>query len=101
MQERIETRRLTLRRFAAGDWPDLYEYLSQPETVRYEPYDPFDETQARAEAARRAGDEAFWAVCLRETGKVIGKAPVSPFKVAAIVVAVLAAVALIIYFVNK
>ncbi len=53
MQERIETRRLTLRRFAAGDWPDLYEYLSQPETVRYEPYDPFDETQARAEAARR------------------------------------------------
>lgn len=72
MQERIETRRLTLRRFAAGDWPDLYEYLSQPETVRYEPYDPFDETQARAEAARRAGDEAFWAVCLRETGKVIG-----------------------------
>lgn len=72
MQERIETRRLTLRRFAAGDWPDLYEYLSQPETVRYEPYDPFDETQARAETARRAGDEAFWAVCLRETGKVIG-----------------------------
>lgn len=36
-----------------------------------------------------------------QTGKVIGKAPVSPFKVAAIVVAVLAAVALIIYFVNK
>ena len=72
MQQQFETPRLTLRRFTAEDWPDLYDYLSQPETVRFELYDPFDEAQARAEAARRAGDAAFWAVCLRETGKVIG-----------------------------
>ena len=31
-----------------------------------------DRLNAAMEAARRAGDEAFWAVCLRETGKVIG-----------------------------
>ena len=51
---------------------DSYEYLSDPETVRFEPYEPFTREQAEREAARRAGDEAFIAVCLGDTGKLIG-----------------------------
>lgn len=32
----------------------------------------FSREQAEREAARRADDEAFWAVCLKESGKLIG-----------------------------
>ena len=34
----LETERLILRRYTAGDLEDLYEYLSDDEVVRYEPY---------------------------------------------------------------
>lgn len=68
----IKTNRLTLRPFQATDWQDLHEYLSDPETVRYEPYNPFTEEESKREAARRAEDKAFLAVCLKETGKLIG-----------------------------
>ena len=67
-----ETDRLILRRFRADDAQDLYEYLSQPETVRYEPYDPFTLPHARQEAAARAHSEDFIAVCLKDGGKLIG-----------------------------
>jgi RimJ/RimL family protein N-acetyltransferase/uncharacterized glyoxalase superfamily protein PhnB len=67
-----ETARLVIRRFRPDDWRDLYEYLSQPETVYYEPYDPFSPEQAKQEAVRRSTDENFYAVCLKESGKVIG-----------------------------
>ncbi|MDR2932966.1 MAG: GNAT family N-acetyltransferase [Oscillospiraceae bacterium] len=68
----LETKRLVLRRFSTSDGADLFEYLSDPRTVRYEPYDPFTFEAAEAEAARRADDPAFWAVCLRDTAKLIG-----------------------------
>lgn len=67
-----ETERLLLRRFRMEDAQDLYEYLSQPETVRYEPYDVFSPSHARQEAAARARSEDFIAVCLKDTGKLIG-----------------------------
>ena len=35
---RIETERLILRNFEERDLNDLYEYLSDPEVVKYEPY---------------------------------------------------------------
>jgi [ribosomal protein S5]-alanine N-acetyltransferase len=69
---RIETERLLIRRFKPDDWRDLYEYLSDKEVVKYEPYDVFSAEECIAEAARRAEDPAFWAVCLREGGKLIG-----------------------------
>jgi RimJ/RimL family protein N-acetyltransferase len=69
---KLETARLTMRGFAPEDWPDLLEYLSQPETVKFEPYEPFSPETARREALRRAGDERFLAVCLRGSGKLIG-----------------------------
>ena len=68
----MDTKRLIIRRFRAGDWIDLHEYLSQPETVKYEPYGVFAEGESRMEALRRSGDDTFWAVCLKETGKLIG-----------------------------
>jgi len=72
MAEVLKTERLILRRFAPGDGADLFEYLSDEETVRFEPYGAFTREQAGAEAARRAGDGAFWAVCLRDSQKLIG-----------------------------
>lgn len=68
----LETQRLVLRRFQAEDWADLHEYLSCEEVVKYEPHDIFKEEDSKAEALRRASDQAFWAVCLQDTGKVIG-----------------------------
>ncbi len=68
----LSTDRLTLRPFHADDWRDLYEYLSQKEVVKYEPYGCFNQDQCQQEAARRADNPRFWAVCLGHSGKVIG-----------------------------
>jgi len=68
----FETERLILRRFHVEDWKDLFEYLSKESVVKYEPYHTFTEDESRKEALRRAGDEAFWAVCIMDNKKVIG-----------------------------
>ena len=68
----LETQRLIIRRFAAEDWKDLHEYLSDEEVVKFEPYGVFTEEQCKSEAAWRAKQEFFWAVCLKENNKVIG-----------------------------
>ncbi len=69
---KFETGRLILRRFKSEDWEDLYEYLSQESVVKYEPYGTFSEEACKAEAVNRSGNEAFWAVCLKENNKLIG-----------------------------
>lgn len=68
----IQSDRLLLRRFCEEDWEDLFCYLSDWNVVRFEPYAPFSAEQCKQEAARRAKDEAFWAVCLKENGRLIG-----------------------------
>lgn len=68
----METARLIIRRFLPGDWQDLFEYLSQKEVVKYEPYDVFTEERAKQEAIDRSNNPSFWAVCLQTTGKLIG-----------------------------
>jgi len=68
----LKTSRLVIRPFLPEDGVDLYAYLSDGETVRYEPYPPFSRQEAFTEAARRAEDPDFWAVCLAETGRLIG-----------------------------
>ena len=70
--EPLETERLIIRRFTPDDWQDLYEYLSQPETVKYEPYEPFSLDEAKQESKRRSADKNFYAVVLKENKKVIG-----------------------------
>lgn len=67
----IETPRLILRRFRAGDWRDLYAYLSDEAVVRYEPYGPLSKRDCQREARRREHDTAYWAVCLKD-GRLIG-----------------------------
>ncbi len=69
--EAIYTKRLLIRSFTANDGDDLYEYLSDEEVVRYEPYRPFSLQQAKLEAIRRSNDKNFFAVTLKE-GKLIG-----------------------------
>lgn len=68
----METERLILRRFHEDDWKDLYAYLSKRSVVKYEPYDVFTEEACRQEALNRTKQEAFWAVCLKDTKKLIG-----------------------------
>ncbi len=68
----LTTPRLVLRAFTPDDWRDLHAYLSQKQVVKFEPYEVFTEEECRREAARRAGDGAFWAVCLKEGGRLIG-----------------------------
>ena len=75
---RHTTRRLMIRRMVPGDWEDLYEYLSDPETVLYEPYEPYSRADAQLEAANRANSPSFLAVCLLTNGKMIGNLYVSP-----------------------
>ena len=68
----METERLLIRRFRPDDWWDLFEYLSQEETVKYEPYEVFTEESSKLEAARRSEEHNYWAVCLKDCGKLIG-----------------------------
>lgn len=67
-----ETPRLLVRNFRAADWEDLLEYLSQPEVLRFEPDDPSDAADCQQKALERSQGNIFWAVCLKETGKMIG-----------------------------
>lgn len=68
----IVSDRLTLRRFTPQDATGLFEYLSLPEVVHFEPYDPFTMEQAIAEAERRSHLDEFLAVCLNSDDRLIG-----------------------------
>lgn len=68
----LTTQRLLIRNFTKNDWKDLYEYLSDENVVRFEPYEVFTEEQCKHEAIQRSKNEAFIAVCLKDTNKVIG-----------------------------
>ncbi len=65
------TERLIIRKFSENDGEDLYEYFSNPNVLEFEPYKVFTKDEAYREAKRRAEDEKFLAVCLRN-GKLIG-----------------------------
>ena len=49
----MKTERLLIRRFTPNDWEDLYEYLSQEDVVKYEPYDVFTKEQSKEEAIKK------------------------------------------------
>lgn len=73
--EAIQTDRLTLRNFCPDDWRDLHEMIVKYQASEYAQYDdrwPTSEHEIQAITAWFAGGDAFLAVCLRETGKVIG-----------------------------
>ena len=68
----LSTERLIIRPFLESDYRDLYEYLSLPETYRFEPGEPVSLEQARQLAADRARGANFWAVTLKDGKKLIG-----------------------------
>lgn len=68
----LETQRLVIRPFSPEDSEDLYEYLSDPQVVFYEPYEAYSKEDCEEEALRRSTDSAFLAVCLKDNNKLIG-----------------------------
>lgn len=72
VSEVMETERLILRPFEVTDNSDLYEYLGDEVVVRYEPYSTFSWEECITEAECRSRNDSFYAVVLKETGKVIG-----------------------------
>ena len=68
----IETERLILRRFQEKDLDDLYEYLSDEEVVRFEPYRPMSLDEVRENLSWRIGAEEMIAVEDKATGKLLG-----------------------------
>lgn len=46
-----ETERIVLRRFCKSDLNDLYDMLSDPETVKFEPYSPMNMQEVKTACA--------------------------------------------------
>ena len=72
----LETERLFLREFDRNDYAALYKVLSDSDIMRHYPY-TFDEARVRDWIERnmnRCREDGFglWAVCLKETGEMIG-----------------------------
>lgn len=67
----FKTERLLIRPFNETDGEDFYEYFSDEEVLKFEPYQPYSKEKALMEAKRRESDERFLAVCLAD-GKLIG-----------------------------
>ena len=68
----LETQRLLLRPFAERDYDDLYEFLSQRREEQFEAYPGITYENGRAHLQYRLGSSDFFAMELKETGKVIG-----------------------------
>ena len=73
---RIETKRLFLREMTEQDFDALYEIWADPDTMRYYPA-PLDAAGVQAWIAKnrdryRVFGFGGWAVCLKETGELIG-----------------------------
>ena len=68
----IITERLDFREFRESDYDDLFEYLSQLENDEFEGYPGITNENGREHLQYRVGSEEFYAIELKESGKVIG-----------------------------
>ncbi|MEE0858867.1 MAG: GNAT family N-acetyltransferase [Acutalibacteraceae bacterium] len=68
----METDRLILRRYCKEDLQDLYEYLSDEEVVKHEPYKPMDIIEVEGNLDWRISTDEMIAVVLKENNKMIG-----------------------------
>ena len=72
----LETERLRLREMEADDYDALYAVLADPDIMQHYPY-AFDEARVRGWIERnreryRIFGFGLWAVCLKQTGEMIG-----------------------------
>jgi RimJ/RimL family protein N-acetyltransferase len=72
--ETIETKRFLLRPFRLEDWPDVQELTIDWNKSPAPDFDkwPSGEADVKSMTEFLAGDRRFFAVALRETGKVVG-----------------------------
>tara|TARA_R110002020_G_scaffold10417_7_gene40061 strand:- start:1338 stop:1892 length:555 start_codon:yes stop_codon:yes gene_type:complete len=68
----IETERLILRAFREGDAADLLAYLRAPTATCFLSLRLSNLAEAEIEVGKRARDEGSVAICLKQTGQVIG-----------------------------
>lgn len=68
----IETERLILRPFREGDAADLFAYLRAPTARCFLSLKLSNLAEAETEVRKRALDEGCVAICLKQTGQVIG-----------------------------
>lgn len=70
----IETKRLTLRRFTAGDWRDFQKLAIDWQAAPGPAFDkwPTSEAACRASVEHMSSNDNYFAVCLRASGAVIG-----------------------------
>lgn len=66
----IHTKRLYLRRVNDADWQDLYNCICDPDVTRYEPH--LADEQRHQWVDNCIASDTFWAICLAETGEMIG-----------------------------
>lgn len=71
MSVNLTTERLLLRPYEPDDLTDFYAMVSDPEVVRFEPYDAMSLREAEA-CLRERMTEDFTAVVRREDGRMIG-----------------------------
>lgn len=67
-----ETDRLTLRWYKSSDLEDLYEYLSDPLVVQYEPYKAMSMSEVKDNLEWRISTDEMIAVELKSNHKMIG-----------------------------
>lgn len=68
----VETERLLLRRFFPADIDDLFEYVSDTEVVKFEPYAPMSREEAEKNLEWRISTDEMIAIELKDTHKVVG-----------------------------
>lgn len=68
----MQTQRLLLRRFRAEDFDDFLACFSDPEVVRFEPYEPMTPEDARIALQARIDSDEFIAVERLSDGRMIG-----------------------------
>lgn len=75
----IETERLILRPFLESDAADVLEYLGKPAVNCFASMKLNSLAEAKAEMEKRAGEaEYYFAIVLKDTGKVIGEIDAYP-----------------------
>jgi len=68
----IITERLILRQFTKNDYIDLYDYLSNKQTYKYEPGKPINIKKSKELCIKRSKNRTFFAVVLKSENKLIG-----------------------------